>query len=133
MLQQLAQCLVQQSLAGYCMQSPSVTWLLFAGASLASSPCFSPRVCVPLCFHKHAALTRDRHVHGAQADCPTFSPGQSRTSVLQAAAMAAKWWEPPRDALDTMVLGAADLGALSGLRHADFAPFDPVLKARAGV
>ena len=36
----------------------------------------------------------------AQADCPTFSPGQSRTNVLQAAAMAAKWWEPPRDALE---------------------------------
>ncbi len=64
----------------------------------------------------------------AQADCPTFSPGQSRSSVLQAAAMAAKWWEPPRDALDTMVLGAADLDALSGLRHIDFTPFDPTLK-----
>ena len=69
----------------------------------------------------------------AQADCPTFSPGQSRTSVLQAAAMAAKWWEPARDALDTMVLGAADLDALSGLRHVDFTPFDPTLKARTAL
>ena len=59
-----------------------------------------------------------------------FSPGQSRASVLQAAAMAAKWWEPPRDALDTMVLGAADLDALTGLRHVDFTSFDPTLKAR---
>jgi hypothetical protein len=48
--------------------------------------------------------------------------------VLQAAAMAAKWWEPPRDALDAMVLGAADLGSLAGLRHTAFTPFDPTLK-----
>ena len=46
--------------------------------------------------------------------------------------MAAKWWEPPRDALDTMVLGAADLDALKGLRHVEFTPFDPTLKARSG-
>ena len=78
--------------------------------------------------------SHNRVLHvGAQADCPTFSPGQSRTSVLQAAAMAAKWWEPPRDALDTMVLGAADLDALSGLRHVDFTPFDPTLKARSAL
>ncbi len=42
--------------------------------------------------------------------------------------MAAKWWEPPRDALDAMVLGAADLGSLAGLRHTAFTPFDPTLK-----
>lgn len=47
--------------------------------------------------------------------------------------MAAKWWEPPRDALDTMVLGAADLDALKGLRHVDFTPFDPTLKARSAL
>ena len=82
---------------------------------------------------KHAASVIMGRVLGAQADCPTFSPGQSRTSVLQAAAMAAKWWEPPRDALDTMVLGAADLDALKGLRHVDFTPFDPTLKARSAL
>jgi citrate lyase beta subunit len=75
------------------------------------------------------ASTKVRRPHRrAQADCPTFAPGQSRASVLQAAAMAAKWWEPPRDALDAMVLGAADLGSLAGLRHTAFTPFDPTLK-----
>ena len=37
--------------------------------------------------------------------------------TLQAAAMAAKWWEPPRDALDTMTLGAADLESLKPYKH----------------
>ena len=65
-----------------------------------------------------------------QDDCPTFSEGQSRASVLQAAAMAAKWWEPPRDALDTMVLNAADLRELEAYSHIDFMPFDPAVKVR---
>ena len=60
-----------------------------------------------------------------------FSEGQDRASVLRAAAMAAKWWEPPRDALDTMVLRAAALHELEGYSHLDFTPFDPALKARA--
>jgi len=48
--------------------------------------------------------------------------------TLQAAAMAAKWWEPPRDALDTMTLGAADLESLKPYKHLDFMPFDPQVK-----
>ena len=32
-----------------------------------------------------------------------------RMQVLKLAALAAKWKEPPRDALDTLVLGTADL------------------------
>lgn len=49
-------------------------------------------------------------------------------STLQLAAMAAKWWEPPRDALDTMVLNACNKDALSPYKHLDFIPFDPTLK-----
>ncbi len=48
--------------------------------------------------------------------------------MLQAAAMAAKWWEPARDALDTMVLRSARLHELEGYRHVDFMPFDPAVK-----
>ena len=48
--------------------------------------------------------------------------------MVLAAAMAAKWWEPPRDALDTMVLGCASLRELTGYSHVDYTPFDPVLK-----
>lgn len=63
-----------------------------------------------------------------QDDCPLFSEGVDRHSVLQAAAMAAKWWEPPRDALDAMVLNAAALHELEGYSHTDFMPFDPSIK-----
>jgi hypothetical protein len=65
-----------------------------------------------------------------QDDCPTFVQGYDMKGTLQLAAMAAKWWEPPRDALDTMVLGACDKEALAPYKHLDFMPFDPTLKVR---
>ena len=40
-----------------------------------------------------------------QDHCPIFRSGENRESVLAAAALAAKWTEPAKDALDTMVLG----------------------------
>lgn len=61
-------------------------------------------------------------------DCPTWMEGYDMKKTLQAAAMAAKWWEPPRDALDTMTLGAADLESLKPYKHLDFMPFDPQVK-----
>ena len=39
-----------------------------------------------------------------QDDCPTYVDGEDRSSLLLCAALAAKWKEPPRDALDTMIL-----------------------------
>lgn len=65
-----------------------------------------------------------------QADCPVFSEGEDQHSVLQAAALATKWWEPARDALDTMVLDAAKLHELEGFQHTDFVPFDPAVKVQ---
>jgi hypothetical protein len=38
-----------------------------------------------------------------QDDCPIYTPGVTKDDVLKAAALAAKWKEPPRDALDTLV------------------------------
>lgn len=63
-----------------------------------------------------------------QEDCPVFSEGEDQRSVLQAAAMATKWWEPARDALDTMILNAARIPELGGHQHTDFMPFDPSIK-----
>ena len=59
-----------------------------------------------------------------------FSEGEDQHSVLQAAALATKWWEPARDALDTMVLDAAQLHELEGFQHTDFVPFDPAVKVQ---
>ena len=42
-------------------------------------------------------------------DCPLFQEDTTRDDVIIYAALAAKWHEPPKDALDTMVLGVADL------------------------
>jgi hypothetical protein len=67
----------------------------------------------------------------AQDDCPVFSEGENKRTVLQAAAMGTKWWEPARDALDTMVLNAAALHELEGYQHTDFMPFDPTIKVCA--
>jgi hypothetical protein len=40
-----------------------------------------------------------------QDECPTYTPNINRDDVVLAAALAAKWKEPAKDALDTMVLG----------------------------
>jgi H+-transporting ATPase len=42
--------------------------------------------------------------------------------------MAAKWHEPPRDALDTLVLGAVDLPSLHDVKQTAYMPFDPTVK-----
>jgi H+-transporting ATPase len=42
--------------------------------------------------------------------------------------MAAKWKEPPRDALDTLVLGAVDMPSMASVVQTDFMPFDPTVK-----
>jgi H+-transporting ATPase len=41
-----------------------------------------------------------------QEETPIYKEGESQYSLLRYAAMAAKWKEPPRDALDTLTLGA---------------------------
>jgi len=46
--------------------------------------------------------------------------------------MAAKWHEPPRDALDTLTLGSADLKSLESVEQLDYLPFDPIVKRTEG-
>ena len=41
-----------------------------------------------------------------QEETPIYKDGESQYTLLRYAAMAAKWKEPPRDALDTLTLGA---------------------------
>ena len=53
--------------------------------------------------------------------------------MLRYAAMAAKWKEPPRDALDTLTLSAVDLRSLDSIEQLDYMPFDPVLKRTEGM
>jgi len=100
-----------------------------------------------LCSDKTGTLTLNKMV--IQDDCPTFSPGEDMRSIILQAALAAKWTEPPRDALDTMVLktglklpqegdaspdpeGAKNLAELNQYKQLDFMPFDPRSKRTEG-
>merc|ERR1740138_1067602 len=66
-----------------------------------------------------------------QEDIPLFDKeNTSREDVLRAAALATKWWEPAKDALDSLVLRSVNAEELTeaGYVQTDYVPFDPVTK-----
>jgi H+-transporting ATPase len=79
-----------------------------------------------LCSDKTGTLTRNKME--LQDDLPIFYPSATREDVLVSAALAAKWKEPPKDALDTLVLNAIDLRPLDQYTMLDHIPFDPSVK-----
>ncbi|CAN0112285.1 unnamed protein product [Heterosigma akashiwo] len=79
-----------------------------------------------LCSDKTGTLTLNKMV--IQDDCPTFMDGVTRDDVILASQLAAKWWEPAKDALDTMVLTTGDLKNCEPYKQIEYTPFDPTLK-----
>ena len=80
-----------------------------------------------LCSDKTGTLTCNRME--IQEETPLYAYGETRYSVLRYAAMAAKWREPARDALDTLVLNTADISSLDLIvEQTAFMPFDPTVK-----
>ena len=83
-----------------------------------------------LCSDKTGTLTLNKMV--IQEDTPVYAAGMNQYELLRMAALAAKWHEPPKDALDTLVLVAADLPSLDEFEQTDYMPFDPVMKRTEG-
>merc|ERR1711959_381365 len=89
-----------------------------------------------LCSDKTGTLTlNEMHI---QEHTPVYSPGENQYSLLRLAAMAAKWHEPARDALDKLVLGSAtnphgvDLKSVDCIEQLEYVPFDPIIKRTQG-
>jgi H+-transporting ATPase len=78
-----------------------------------------------LCSDKTGTLTLNKMV--IQDHTPVYTPGETQYSILRYAAMASKWKEPPRDALDKLIHGAADMASLDAMQQLDYMPFDPVI------
>lgn len=83
-----------------------------------------------LCSDKTGTLTMNKMV--IQEETPVYKKGETQYSILRYAAMAAKWHEPPRDALDTLTLGQADLKSLDCIQQLEYMPFDPIVKRTEG-
>ena len=61
-----------------------------------------------------------------QSQCFFYQDNLTRHALLRYCAMAAKWNDPPRDAIDKMVLEAVDMPSMSTCTQFDYMPFDPV-------
>lgn len=83
-----------------------------------------------LCSDKTGTLTMNQMV--LQDDTPVYTAGQTQESVLVNAAIAAKWKEPARDALDRLTLGSVNMELMELYEQLDYVPFDPNVKRTEG-
>ena len=83
-----------------------------------------------LCSDKTGTLTLNKMV--LQDDTPSYTEGETQESILVSAALAAKWHEPPRDALDKLTLGAVNFELLKPFEQIEYVPFDPTTKRTEG-
>jgi H+-transporting ATPase len=83
-----------------------------------------------LCSDKTGTLTLNQMQ--LQVNTPIYSEGENQYSLLRYAAMAARWQEPARDALDKLTLSAVDMGSLDLVEQLDYMPFDPIVKRTEG-
>jgi H+-transporting ATPase len=83
-----------------------------------------------LCSDKTGTLTLNQMM--IQEETPVYAEGENQYSLLRYAAMAAKWKEPPRDALDTLTLRAVDMPSMDQVEQLSYMPFDPIVKRTEG-
>ena len=79
-----------------------------------------------LCSDKTGTLTLNKMV--IQDETPIFEDGLMQADVLMYAALATKWREPAKDAIDTLVLSTTDVAQLDAYEQLQYSPFDPRVK-----
>ena len=83
-----------------------------------------------LCSDKTGTLTLNQMM--IQDETPVWIEGLTQEILLTYAAMAAKWKEPARDALDRLTLGCVNMALMEPYEQLDFVPFDPQVKRTEG-
>jgi H+-transporting ATPase len=83
-----------------------------------------------LCSDKTGTLTLNQMM--LQDETPLYIPEETQESTLVYAALAAKWKEPPRDALDRLTLGSVNMSIMDNYEQLDYLPFDPQIKRTEG-
>ena len=83
-----------------------------------------------LCSDKTGTLTLNQMQ--LQGETPIYQAGETQYTLLRYAAMAAKWQEPARDALDKLTLTAVDMESLRDIEQLSYMPFDPIVKRTEG-